>query len=258
MRDIIESALAGDPSDPNETARRTMRPPVRKRFYEKATAEPAEHGFAVRLDGRPVRTPAHNVLVAPSRPLAQALADEWQAQTEVIDPARMPLTRLANTILDGVARTPEPVAAEVEKYLGSDLLFYRAEQPDRLVRSEAEHWNPVVAWAYEELGARFILAEGVMFVAQPERALKAASAAIPREPWRLGAVHALTTLTGSALLALAVARGRLSAEEAWTAAHVDEDWEMRQWGEDELAMQRRAFRREEMLAAAKMLELVAA
>ncbi|HEY0440175.1 MAG TPA: ATP12 family chaperone protein, partial [Xanthobacteraceae bacterium] len=151
MRDIIESVMAGDPTDPNEAARRSMRSAVRKRFYENATAEPAEDGFAVRLDGRPVRTPARNVLVALSRPLVQALADEWQAQTEVIDPAKMPLTRLANTIIDGVAPNPQPVAAEIEQYLGSDLLFYRAEQPEGLVRSQAEHWDPVLAWAHEAL-----------------------------------------------------------------------------------------------------------
>jgi chaperone required for assembly of F1-ATPase len=207
----------------------------------------------VRLDGRPVRTPARRTLTAPVEPLAQALADEWEAQREVVDPAAMPLTRLANSIIDGVVDVPAPVKAEVAKYLGSDLVFYRADSPDGLVQRQMQHWNPLIVWARERLGARFVLGEGVMFVEQPAEAVAAATRAIPDEPWKLGAVSAITTLTGSALIALALAQGRLSAPDAWAAAHVDEDWNMHQWGHDPDALGRRAARETEMQAAALVL-----
>jgi chaperone required for assembly of F1-ATPase len=169
----------------------------------------------------------------------------------------MPLTRLANTIIDGVAALPDPVRDEVAKYLASDLLFYRAKGPEGLLARQAQHWDPVLAWAREAFGARFVLAEGVMFVAQPAPALAAMRAAIPADPWRLGAALSITTLTGSALLALALAHRRLTAARAWAAANVDEDWNMEQWGEDALARARRAARFAELQAAAQVLELVA-
>jgi chaperone required for assembly of F1-ATPase len=253
MRDIFHDIFVGEPTDPVESARRAMRPPLRRRFYETASVQDGEGGFAVLLDAKPVRSPARRLLSAPTRALAEAIAAEWQVQGDVIDPARMPLTRLANTIIDGVAGAPGRVADEVDRYLGSDLLLYRAEQPEGLVRRETLHWDPVVAWAREALGARFVLTEGVVFVQQPEQALAAAHTAIPADPWRLGAVHAITTLTGSALLALAVLRRQLSVAAAWAAAHVDEDWQMEQWGKDTFALERRAFRFAEMQAAATVL-----
>jgi chaperone required for assembly of F1-ATPase len=253
MRDIFTDLFATERSDPIAAARRAMRPPLPRRFFRQAGVEEAEGGFRVVLDGRPVRTPARRSLVAPSRALAQALAAEWDAQGETIDPATMPLTRLANSIIDGVAAAQAPVAADVEKYLGSDLLFYRAEGPQGLLDRQARHWDPVLAWAREALGARFVLAQGVVHAAQPEGAIAAARTAIPSDPWRLGAMHAITTLTGSALVALALSCGRLTADEAWDAAHVDEDWNMEQWGRDDVALARRAARRAEMDAAAKVL-----
>jgi chaperone required for assembly of F1-ATPase len=256
MREFLEEIESNQPLDPSEAARRAVRPQLRKRFYKEATVAEGEGGFAVLLDGKGVRTPARRPLAAPTRALAQALADEWNAQTDLIDPAKMPLTRLANAIIDGVADAPAPVADEIAKYLGSDLLFYRAGEPAGLVAQQAKHWDPVLAWAQDALGARFMLAEGVMHVAQPERALAAARAAIPSDAWRLGAMQVVTALTGSALLALALAKGKLSAEEAWAAAHVDEDWQAQQWGEDPLARQRRDFRWSEMQAAAKVLATV--
>jgi len=253
MRDIFEDIFQNQPLDPTEAARRAMRPQLRRRFYKAATVEKQPAGYAVMLDGRPVRTPARRTLAAPTETLAQALADEWEAQQEVVDPAVMPLTRLANSIIDGVADVPGQVQAEVAKFLASDLLCYRAGSPDGLVARQAQHWDPLIAWAREALGARFVLGEGVMLVAQPDEALAAAARAIPAEPWRLGAVSAITSLTGSALIALALAQGRLSTEDAWAAAHVDEDWNMHQWGRDEQALERRAAREAEMRAAALVL-----
>jgi chaperone required for assembly of F1-ATPase len=261
MRELLED-LAVQSLDPREAARRSLRQPSRARFYREATVGPLENGvFPVLLDGRAVRTPARRPLASPSVALTSRLAAEWDAQSERIDPASMPLTRLANSIIDGVADGPQPVADEIAHYLASDLLFYRAEGPAGLVAAQSAHWDPLIAWAQEALGARFMLAEGVMFVAQPERAIAAVRAAIPQDGslqdiWRLGAVHVVTTLCGSALLALALLRGRLSADEVWAAAHVDEDWNTAQWGRDDLALERRAFRRREMQAAATVVELV--
>jgi chaperone required for assembly of F1-ATPase len=253
MRDIFDDIFTNQPLDPTESARRAMRPQLRKRFYANAQVVEKPEGFAVELDSRPVRTPARRVLAAPTRALAQALADEWQAQSDVVDPAQMPLTRLANTVIDGVAAARAAVMAEIENYLGSDMVFYRADTPAGLVAAQARAWDPVVAWARDELGARFVLTQGVTFVRQPDHALAAARAAIPPDVWPLGAVHTITTLTGSALVALMLAGGRLSADQAWSAAHVDEDWNMALWGRDEVALQRRDYRFREMQAAARVL-----
>ena len=250
MRDLNPNA---SPGDATEAARRTLRPALRKRFYAKAATAPFDGGFAVELDGKPVRTPAGRALAAPSAELAAAIATEWDAQQDVIDPAAMPLTRLANSVIDGVSDQAGPVAAEVAKYLASDLLYYRASSPQKLIERQRQQWDPILAWAAQALGARFTTGEGVVHVPQPADALAAAGAAIPDDPWLLGAVHVVTTLTGSALIALALARGHFAAEDAWRAAHVDEDWNMEQWGRDELALERRAARFAEMQAAAQVL-----
>lgn len=242
------------PTDgPMTAARRGARPALHRRFYDRVAVAATDGDYSITLDGRPARTPAGHLLAAPSTALAQAIAAEWAAQRETIDPATMPLTRLANAIIDGVAKSPVPVAAEIKKYLASDLLFYRAGTPQQLQARQAACWDPVLAWARDTLGADFKLGEGIVHVAQSEAALRAAAAAIPSDPWRLGALHVATTLTGSALTALALLRGRLSVEAAWQAAHVDEDWNMEAWGRDEMALQRRAFRFAEFSAAATVL-----
>jgi chaperone required for assembly of F1-ATPase len=256
MRDIFDEIFAQEPIDPVEAARRSVRRTLRKRFYRAAETRAESGGVAVLLDGRPVRTPARRPLAVPTSTLAQALAAEWEAQAESIDPATMPLTRLANSIIDGVAEAQEAVAAEIGEYLASDLLFYRADQPAALVARQTELWDPVLAWVRERTGARFVLAQGMMPLAQPGAALAAARALIPADPWRLGAVHAATTLTGSALLALALLHGQLSAEEAFTAGQVDEDFNFAQWGHDPLARERRTARAAEMHAAGQMLALL--
>ena len=256
MRDIFTEIFENQPLDPREAARRGGRPALRKRFYGQAqVGKAAGGGFPLLLDGKPVKTPARRVLAAPSVALAEKIAGEWNAQRELIDPARMPLTRLANAVIDAVADAPGPVADEVAKYLGADLLCYRAEAPPGLVERQAQAWDPVLAWARVALGARFVLAQGVMHVAQPAEAIAAARMAIPSGPWRLGALSVITTLTGSGLLALALERGALDADAAWVAAHVDEDWQMAQWGSDEAAHERRAYFRAEFEAAVAVLRL---
>jgi len=257
MRDIFTEIFENRPLDPREAARRSARTALRKRFYAQAhVGEAGPEGWPLHLDGKPVRTPARRALAAPAAALAEKIADEWNAQVNVIDPARMPLTRLANAVIDAVADAPGPVAEEVAKYLGSDLLCYRAEAPAGLVERQTRVWDPVLAWARQELGARFVLAQGVVHVAQPDEAVTAARARIPTEPWRLGAVSAITTLTGSGLLALALAHDALDAEAAWAAAHVDEHWQMSQWGSDQAALERHAYRRAEFDAAVSVLRLL--
>src|SRR3954468_8755729 len=152
MRDILEDIFGDEPPDPRQVARASLRPKTRERFYKSASVGEGAP-YAVLLDGRPVKTPAKNALEAPTRPLAQAIAAEWDAQRARIDPATMPLTRIANSIIDGVAPAPEPVADDLAKYLGSDLLCYRAGTPAGLVQRQSGHWDPILDWARSALGA---------------------------------------------------------------------------------------------------------
>ena len=237
--------------DPVRRAQIQMKAPLPKRFYKDVTVGEVSGEHAILLDGRPVKTPAKTPLTLPTRTAADRVAAEWEAQKEVIDPARMPLTRLVNTALDGVATELDAVFDDIVKYAGTDLLCYRADAPQSLVAAQAAKWNPVLYWAAEDLGARFILAEGVIHQEQPAAAIEAFSNALARyrSAIEIAALHTITTLTGSALLALAFAEGRLTEEEAWHAAHADEDWNIEQWGSDAEAEARRAARWIEMKAA---------
>ena len=235
-------------------------PPAKpKRFYAEAGVAEREGGFALLLDGRAAKTPAKRPLALPSEPAALAVAAEWNAQVAVIDPALMPLTRISNSAIDGVAEQMEAVIAEVKTYLASDLLAYRATDPASLVAAESAAWDPVLDWVRDAFGARFILAAGVTFVEQPPATLAALGAVVdalvgqgPAAPFRLSALHVMTTLTGSALLALAVMHGRLTPEGAWAAAHVDELFQEAQWGSDAEALERRDRRWADMKAAATL------
>ena len=223
-----------------------------RRFYETATVAAAPAGFAVRLDGRPVRTPGRGLLTAPTREIASGIAAEWDAQGERIDPTTMPLTRLANTAIDGVADRMDEVRADVVRYAGSDLLCYRAERPHGLVEREATAWDPLLTWAAKDLRANFVLGQGIVHVAQPSEALTrfANAVATVDTPFRVTGLHVMTALTGSAIVALAVTLGELDVDSAWSAAHVEENWNIHQWGADEEAAARRATREVDMRAAA--------
>ena len=236
--------------------------PLSKRFYKAVTVavpqSEAPPAFRVLLDGKPVRTPAKALLAVPTRALAEAIAGEWEAQREHVDPAGMPLTRLANSAIDGVGAHQAEVRADIVKYAASDLLCYRASEPHPLVRRQAEVWDPVLAWAREALGARFEVAEGIMPVTQPEAAKSAVAGALEGlDAFSLTSLHVMTTLTGSALLALAHAQAHLTAEAAWAAAQVDEDWQIGRWGEDAEAAARRRRRWAEMQAASRLMALLA-
>lgn len=240
--------------DGMESVRLAARPALPRRFFREAGFGPGDGGFALRLDGRPARTPGRSPLVAPTIRLAEAMAAEWNAQGETIDPAAMPLTRLLNSAIDGVAGRRAEVTSEIVRYAGSDLVCYRAGGPRGLVERQEAAWSPLVAWVGQALGVRLRLAEGVMPVAQDEAALAAVAAAIGRlDSYRLAAVLLATTLTGSAVIALALARGAIGPDLAWAAAHVDEDWEIGLWGEDAEAAARRAARRRDFDAAALVL-----
>jgi chaperone required for assembly of F1-ATPase len=247
-----------DDGNPMATAQRLARPLLPRRFYKRATAGPHQAGFAVLLDGRVAKTPAKRPLAVPSARLAEALAAEWDAQGEVIDPATMPMTRLVNAAIDRVANEIEPVRADIVQHAGNDMILYRAEGPAPLIEVEERLWGPVLSGAEKALGVRFVLAAGVVHVEQDQAVYEAVARALqPYGPLAVTALHSMTTLTGSALIALAVARGDITAENAWAAAHADEDWQMSQWGVDEAALAERAERWHEMEAAVVVLDACA-
>ncbi|MCW5715101.1 MAG: ATPase [Bauldia sp.] len=239
-------------------AERGNKPALRRRFYKAAgTAEQDGSLHAVTLDGRVAKTPGRAPLAVPSRALAEAIAAEWDAQRDEIDPMTMQLTRIANTAIDGVAVRMTDVRAEIVAYAGSDLLSYRATDPRALIARQSAAWDPLLRWADETLGARLLSGYGIMPVLQPQASLDAIARAVEGlAPLQLAATHVMMTLTGSAVIALAILHGRIDVEAAWSAAHVDEDWEISQWGEDAEAARRRAGRRLEMEAAARTLALL--
>ncbi|HVP98815.1 MAG TPA: ATP12 family protein [Roseiarcus sp.] len=244
-----------EPQNPMRAAQANMRPAPVRRFYRTVSLSETEGGWALSLDGRAARTPGRNRLAAASRPLMLRVAEEWRRQGETLDPADMPITRLLNAAIDGVARAMEETRAEILRYAGSDLVCYRALEPETLAERQRQAFDQVLDWAAEALGARFALAGGVMPVPQSPETLAAVRAALDRveDPAALAALSAVTTLTGSATLALATAAGFLSAAEAWRAAHVDEDFQSETWGVDAEAAARRAARWREMEGAAAAL-----
>jgi chaperone required for assembly of F1-ATPase len=259
MRDILNDLEAGkylsDP-DPVRRAQIQMKTPLPKRFYKTASVAPIAGGFAVHLDGKPVRTPGKALLALPTEAAAVLVAGEFAEQGESINPVTMPVMRLVNTAIDGVASDPQAVLEDILRFASSDLLCYRADAPQGLVERQNAHWDPVIDWARTTLGARFNLAEGIVHIEQPRETIAVLGSHLNQraEPLRLAAIHLMTSLTGSALLALAVDFGDLNAEAAWAAGHVDEDWQIEHWGQDAEAVARRAARKRDMMAAVGLLE----
>ena len=227
--------------------------PMPKRFYKVASVTDE---FGIALDGRGVKTPLKAKLVLPSRQLAEAIAAEWNAQAEHIDAAKMPLTKLANTAIDRARPERKFVAGQVLEFAGSDMVYYRAETPENLRMRQQVSWDPVVAWASEKMQAQFKFASGVMHQQQKSQTLIAADMYIASlDPFELTVAHNLTTLTGSALIGLMLTAKALSAEAGWTAAHVEEDFQIETWGQDDEAAARRAFRRIDYDGSLKFLDL---
>lgn len=227
-----------------------------RRFYKTVSVT---DDLGIALDGRSVKTPMKVPLTLPTRALADAVAAEWEAQGEKLDPASMILTKLANTAIDRVAANREAIEAEVLEYSNSDLVCYRADRPPDLVQRHARQWDPVVDWARTALDAPFEVTMGVMHKPQPEGALGAFASALDElSDFELAAYYTLMTLTGSALIALMLARRAMRPEDAWITAHVDEDYQIEHWGEDAEAQARRALRLTEFMAACRFLALTKA
>ena len=254
MRELFDELAGQSEVNPMEAARRSARAVQRKRFYTDAGVGETDGGFTVTLDGKPIKTPSGRKVIVPVRSLTETIAAEWNAQGEFIEPLTMPVTRFANSVVQGVVDNAPAVVDDVAKYFASDLLFYRAGHPEGLVAREARHWDPVLFWAKDALGAHFILAEGVMHVRQPDQAIAAARGALPNDPWAIAALHLITTLTGSALLALALFHGAIDPDQAWAAAHVDEDWNAEKWGVDEEVAVRKAAKLVDFNAVAAVLK----
>jgi chaperone required for assembly of F1-ATPase len=254
MRELFDDIAGQSEANPMEAARRSSRAVQRKRFYADAGVGEADGGYTVTLDGKPTKTPSGRTVIVPARALAEMIAAEWNAQGEFIEPLTMPLTRFANSVVQGVVDQAEAVKDDVAKYFASDLLFYRAGHPEGLVAREATHWDPVLFWARDALGAHFMLAEGVMHVRQPDAAIAAARGALPGDPWMIAALHVITGLTGSALLALALFHGVINPDQVWAAAHVDEDWNVEKWGVDDEVAARKAAKLVDFNAVAAALK----
>jgi chaperone required for assembly of F1-ATPase len=227
-----------------------------RRFYKTVSVAGTKAPFSIRLDERPLRTPLKRALELPTKALARAVATEWEEQAEKIEPHTMPLTRLANTALDRVEPDRDRIINEIVDFAGSDLVCYRAEQPFGLVERQATDWQPVIDWARSALAAEFQVTEGVVHVRQPQAALHATRDYLAQKSaWDLTAIHNITTLTGSALIATMACANAVPASEAWTAAHVDEDWQIEHWGWDEEARHRRNHRRREFDTCLRFCEL---
>ncbi|MBN9515282.1 MAG: ATPase [Alphaproteobacteria bacterium] len=230
-----------------------------KRFYKETAVDACDGGFRVLLDGRPMRTPAKTVLVVPTRALAEAIAGEWAGvpEKEEIKTALLPLTRLAATGLDRVPGQREQVIDDTAKYAGSDLLCYRASGPSSLVERQKDTWQPLLDWAAERYGARLAVVEGMSFVTQSPEALVTLRAAVAAHgDMALSSLYNLTHIAGSLIVALAVAERRLTAEDAFAAAQLDDLYQVERWGDDPTALEQRTGVRRDIVAGSRFLELL--
>ncbi|MGH1350451.1 MAG: ATP12 family chaperone protein [Methyloligellaceae bacterium] len=243
-------------SGPKFMSKADMEKKLMRRFYKDVGIEKTDNGFSVQLDGKSIKTPVKNPLVIPSKPLALAIADEWDAQEEHIDPANMLLTKLANTAIDRVKGREDTIILEIAGYISSDLLCYRSESPQELFQKQCEAWDPVLAMFEEKLDIRLKTIAGIIHVEQPELSINNAKGHLENfDVYELSALHNMTSMLGSAVLAIAHANNYLDLQKTWEIAHVDEDWQVAQWGSDEEAEARRAIRYKEMQITSRFLEL---
>jgi chaperone required for assembly of F1-ATPase len=228
-----------------------------KRFYKAVNVAPGPGGVAILLDGKPVKTPARAPLAVPGERLAEAIAAEWQGQGEAVDPRSMPLTGLANAAIDRVAPDRDAFARSLARYAEADLLCYRAEAPQALVRRQAEAWDPLLAWARRRFDVDFEVTAGVMHRPQPPRTVeRLAELVLERGPFELAGLAPLVTVSGSLMIALALAEGAAPLEEAWSAATLDEAWQAEHWGDDPLAAAAHDERRRDFDAGFLFLSLL--
>jgi len=225
-----------------------------KRFWKDASVD-AELG--VRLDSKPLRTPGRAPLLLPTRALADAVADEWRASGETVDPRGMPLTGLSNAAIDRIAPDPATFAAGLAAYAESDLLCYRADAPEELADRQRAAWDPLLDWARHRYDVHFEIVTGIMHRAQPRATLaRLGEAVAARGPFELAALSPVVTIGGSLVAALALAEGAASAEAVWSAALVDEDFQADRWGRDPLAEAAAAVRRQDFDAGVRLLGLL--
>ena len=230
-----------------------------KRFWKEATAGPCDGGFTVLLDGRGVKTPAKADLTVPTMSLATAIAQEWDAQDDVLDPGTMPVTRGANAAIDKVRTQRAEVIALLAEYGDSDLLCYRAAGPEELIEKQAAGWDPMLDWAATTLDARLLVGQGVMHVEQDPQVLDRLKSQVGAfDDFALAAAHDLISLSGSLVLALAVTRAAVPVDEAWDLSRIDEHWQIAQWGVDDEAAAADAVKRTAFLDAARFYQLAQA
>ena len=228
-----------------------------KRFWKDVTVERADGGWDIRLDGRPVRTPARAALAVPMEALAAAIAEEWRSVGETIDPRAMPLTGFANAAIDRVAPDPKLFAQGLARYAEADLACYRAEGPRALVARQAESWDSLLAWARRRFDVDFATTAGIVHVAQPAATVERLAHSVETlDPFRLAGLSPLVTIGGSLVAALAVLERAMTAEEAWTAVSLDDRWQLEQWGADAEAETALENRKRDFLAAAEFLEML--
>ncbi|MCP5410830.1 MAG: ATPase [Alphaproteobacteria bacterium] len=203
------------------------------RFYKDVSVSPVGDGFAVLLDGRGIKTPAGKAFIVPTQKLADAIADEWRAQGETVEPTTMPLLRLSNTAIDGIsANRPQTIDA-ILRYGDNDLLCYRAHEPPALAGLQAEGWDPLLAWVDATHGARLTVVAGVTHADQPPAALAALRAAVEgQDDYALAGLHVIASITGSLVLALAAAAGQVDAPRAFALSRIDENYQAGIWGMD--------------------------
>lgn len=230
---------------------------AQKRFWKVTAVDSTGDGFSVTLDGRSIRTPAKAPLRLPTRALAEAVAAEWDAQEDKIDPGTMPLTRMANSAVDKVAHQHAEVADILAAYGESDLLCYRADGPAELIARQAAAWDPLLDWAAAELQAPLNTGSGVMFIAQPPASLTALSRRVHAlTPWQLAGFHDLVALTGSLIMGFAALDARWARDDLWSWSRLDEEWQAEQWGSDEEAVEVAAIKAQSFADAAKFYDLV--
>ena len=225
-----------------------------KRFYKDVAV--ADRG-AILLDGKPVRTPARAELILPTAALAEAVAAEWRAQDGEIDPRSMRLTGLSNAAIDRIAPDLAAFARPLAAYAESDLLCYRADAPAELVARQAEAWNPLLDWAGRRFDVHFTVTSGIVHASQPEATIARLGQALAAyDAFHLAALAPIVTIGGSLVTALALAEEEIDPDSAFDLTHLDELWQALRWGEDKLALEARAVRRRDFMAAAQLLDLL--
>lgn len=251
LEDIEKAAV----KDPMRVASLSARSQLRKRFYKQATVFSDVSNINIHLDGKSIKTPGGEVLSLPNIHVGELVVDEWNQQEEKIDPQTMPVTRLINTSIDGVSKDMQPVKDDIIQFAGSDLLCYRADSPEGLVTNQRKYWEPLIEWAGSSLGATFSVQTGIMHVSQSNECIVAFGEHVNLidEPAMLTALHSLTAISGSAIIALAIFKNEIDIVYGWNAAHVDEDWQISQWGDDSDAQAFRAARKVEFEASVRLM-----